>query len=388
MNDGNTDIIIEILCKRLAGGKLSSGESATLEKWIGESPAARGDFVRSLTDTSDKAEAYRLRRLIDTERPLADMERRLGIASGRKPFRWKPWAATAASVAVIAVVAATLMIPRSHELTPQVAQSVPKTLRLDEMAPGASMAVVTLADGDTVRFSGENEISLAEVAKTAGGKIEDLKVEVPRGGEFIVVLEDSTKVWLNSASTLHYPSHFSETQRVVALHGEAYFSVAKETGRPFMVETSGQRVKVYGTEFNVRSYEEDESVYTTLSSGKVSLSRLDGAGGEIFLSPGKQAVFDKETCEAKVRSVDIEAVTGWRHGRFVFEEQTLLQIMRDLGRWYDFEFEFADRDAASTVFMGSIPRYSNFKTAIAILEKSGNLRFEIIDNKVRISRKS
>lgn len=87
-----------------------------------------------------------------------------------------------------------------------------------------------------------------------------------------------------------------------------------------------------------------------------------------------------------MRKVDIERVTGWRHGRFVFEEQSLRQIMTDLSRWYDFEFEFADAEAAETIFMGSIPRYSNFKTAIAILEKSGGLVFSVKDNKVVISK--
>lgn len=381
-----TDKIIEILYKRLAGGKLSPGESDFLDEWIAENPSTRRAFVENLADTGKIADEYRLREMIDTDRPLADMQHRLGLdVAMRKTLRWRPWAA-AACVAVLAAGAFVWLSPDDNHSAEMVADAPTRELRLDEMTPGASMAVVTLADGDTVHLSGNSEIVLAEVAKASGAKAEDLKVEVPRGGEFVVVLEDSTRVWLNSASTLVYPASFSDSERVVSLQGEAYFDVSKSAGRPFKVETAGQRVTVYGTEFNVRSYEEDDAVYTTLSKGKVALSRLDGAGGEIFLSPGKQAVFDKETFEANVRSVDIETVTGWRHGRFVFEEQSLMQIMRDLSRWYDFDFEFKDRDVASTVFMGSIPRYSNFKTAIAILEKSGNLKFEIKDNKILISR--
>ncbi|MDE6422518.1 MAG: DUF4974 domain-containing protein, partial [Muribaculaceae bacterium] len=156
---------------------------------------------------------------------------------------------------------------------------------------------------------------------------------------------------------------------------------------PFIVESANQRVRVYGTEFNIRAYPEDDAVYTTLSSGSISLTPSSGSG-EIFLSPGKQTIFTKATSEAKVRQVDIDRVTGWRHGRFVFEEQTLRQIMRDLARWYDFEYEFADDEAAETIFMGSIPRYSNFKTAIAILEKSGGLAFEVKENRILISRQN
>lgn len=204
----------------------------------------------------------------------------------------------------------------------------------------------------------------------------------------MIVLEDSTKVWLNSASRLIYPEHFAEGSRHVSVEGEAYFEVAKDSSRPFYVEIPGaQFVKVYGTEFNIRSYPEDAEVKTTLSEGSISITPVNGNGGELFLSPGNQAVIDKTTSTASVRSVDVERVSGWRNGRFVFEEQTLYQIMQDLGRWYDFKFEFADDDLRETIFMGSIPRYSNFTTAISILEKSGGIRFDIADNKVKISKR-
>lgn len=215
---------------------------------------------------------------------------------------------------------------------------------------------------------------------------QDLCLDVPRGGEFKMLLEDGTEVWLNSASRLYYPAKFGDDMRKVRVEGEAYFAVAADSLCPFYVETDNQLVRVYGTEFNVRHYPEETLVATTLKTGSVAISRADQVGGELFITPGHQAMFDTADSEVSVRSVDAEVVTSWRNGRFVFEHQTLLHIMQDLGRWYDFDYEFTDESLKKEEFMGSIPRYSDFTTAISILEKCGNIRFAVTDGKVIVSR--
>lgn len=380
--------IINILYKRLAGGTLSADEALRLEKWIAENPEARQRMADSLSDVEHIASGYRVRQMIDTERPREEMMRRLSINEPKKSTRlsklFKPLKWTAAAVVGAAVTGGIIFMMRSPiTSTATLADATDvEPLRIENLSPGSTQAIVTVPSGDTLHVT-ETSTVTPKLAKAV--EAGPLQIDVPRGGEFVVTLEDSTRVWLNSESRLIYPAHFSASSRRVELTGEAYFEVTHNPDVPFIVESANQRVRVYGTEFNIRSYPEDDAVYTTLSSGSVSLSPSSGVG-EIFLSPGKQAVFTKETSEAKVRTVDIERVTGWRHGRFVFEEQSLRQIMRDLARWYDFEYEFADNDAAETIFMGSIPRYSNFKTAIAILEKSGGLTFEVKDNKILISR--
>ncbi|MDE6338000.1 MAG: DUF4974 domain-containing protein [Muribaculaceae bacterium] len=382
--------IINILYKRLAGGTLSTDEALRLEKWIAENPGARQQMVDSISDVEHIASAYRVRRMIDTVRPREEMMRRLGITEQKKAvsqpkfFKAIRWAAAAVVVALV-TGGIIFMMRTPFTATDKLADAKEvQPLRIENLSPGSTQAIVTVPSGDTLHVTETSTVApkLAKVVEAG-----PLQIDVPRGGEFVVTLEDSTRVWLNSESRLIYPAHFSASSRRVELTGEAYFEVTHNPDVPFIVESANQRVRVYGTEFNIRSYPEDDAVYTTLSSGSVSLSPTSGVG-EIFLSPGKQAVFTKETSEAKVRTVDIERVTGWRHGRFVFEEQSLRQIMRDLARWYDFEYEFADNDAAETIFMGSIPRYSNFKTAIAILEKSGGLTFEVKDNKILVSRQT
>ena len=386
-----TQKIIDILYKRLSGTPLSAGETEFLQRWIEADPQKRQQLVERLSDTESVADGYRLRSRIDTSRPMADMETRLGIRrhTPRKRLFSRLSAATpwmvAASITIL-LSAATIFYMRrpapAADITASGAASTGQMpLRIENLTPGGSQAIITTASGDTIHVSDASS-SRSRLAKAASAG--PLQLEVPRGSEFVVTLEDSTKVWLNSESKLIYPSHFGADSRIVQLTGEAYFEVTHNDHAPFIVESAGQRVKVYGTEFNIRSYPDDPVTYTSLSSGSISLSPASG-GGEIFLSPGKQALLTKATSRASIRDIDIERVTAWRHGRFVFEEQSLEQIMKDLSRWYDFDYEFADTEAAETIFMGSIPRYSNFKTAIAILEKAGGLAFSVKDDRIVIS---
>ena len=194
-------------------------------------------------------------------------------------------------------------------------------------------------------------------------------------------------MWLNAASSLVYPETFNEQQRVVEITGEAYFKVAKDKSRVFVIKTAGQDIYVYGTELNVMSYEEEPFVVTTLVKGSISLKNRQAGDAELILTPGHQASFARSSGETSVASVNTEVVTCWRNGMFVFENQCLDQIMRQLSRWYDFDYEFVTEDAAKTVFMGRMPRYGSFGSVLEILEKSGNLKFEATEDKILISLK-
>lgn len=377
------DKIIKLILQK-SSGEIAPEELSSLEEWTAGNPD-RAKLVAELTDPNVLEEYRMLRSRVSSEKAYEEMCRRLELESKVSTRRTMTWISAAAAVAVAVWAGISYLTPNSLE---KPAEPLALT-SVEQLHPGAAKATLTLSDGSQLELNGE-KTEFPEIAATEhkSAKEVNLSLEVPRGGEFMIVLEDSTKVWLNSASKLTYPEHFAEGRRHVSIEGEAYFEVARDSSRPFYVEVPGaQIVKVYGTEFNVRSYPEDPEVRTTLCEGSISLTQANGNGGELFLSPGNQAVFDKTTCVANLRTADIERVSGWRNGRFVFEEQTLNQIMQDLSRWYDFEFEFKDNDLRETVFMGSIPRYSNFTTAIAILEKSGGIAFDIVNNKVVITKK-
>lgn len=134
----------------------------------------------------------------------------------------------------------------------------------------------------------------------------------------------------------------------------------------------------------MRGYADEKAIYTTLESGSVAVSKVGGNKPELMLTPGHQSIFDKDDSGVTVKSVDSKVVTGWRHGKFVFEESTLETIMKDLSRWYDFEYEFSDPSLREIVFMGSVSRYTDFRKVISILEDTQEVRFRIDGSKVKI----
>lgn len=387
MIDQRDERISRQLFKSLAG-TLSDEERQELDAWRHEDPRHQALYER-LHDPAYLEREYRRRKAIDRERPLGDMQRRIRADRRRQSRVSRYVISTAAAAAVLLLV---ILGGKVGKHAPRPADREPLVAEAPAIRPGATRATLTSETGERISL-GANEAANPvrignQAAKTPAGEApRQLRLDVPRGGEFRIVLEDSTEVWLNSESRLIYPESFSGQERRVAVTGEAYFKVARDEARPFFVETDGQLVRVYGTEFNIRSYAEDRSVYTTLVSGRIALSRLDDSrSGELILTPGHQALFDKSDEATSVREVNTQVVTSWRHGRFVFEEQTLEQIMRDLSRWYAFDYTFEDDALRQIVFMGSIPRYSEFATALTILEKSGGLSFRVEGSHVVIAR--
>lgn len=380
--------ISHLLFKRFTG-RLSEAERVRLEQWISESPLHRRAADR-LENPVYLTRENRLRSMVDTDRAEAEMMHRIAVSEA--PRRRRRILAAAAAAVLLAGVAVGILTYRPSLSVSET--TVAETSTESAIVPGKTKALLrddtgkslALTEADTT--AGQTFFMAPSVNKGKEQKVKKLCLEVPRGGEFKVILEDSTEVWLNAESTLRYPEKFGSDERRVEITGEAYFSVHHEPDRPFYVIAGNQQVRVYGTTFDVRNYADEENVYTTLETGSISLSRTDGEGGNLFLSPGHQAVFDKADSRVEMKVVDPKVITGWRYGRFVFEEQPLRNIMRELSRWYDFEYEFSDPKLGDVVFLGSIPRYTDFVTAVTILENCGNIRFEIIDRRVRITTSS
>ncbi len=206
---------------------------------------------------------------------------------------------------------------------------------------------------------------------------------VPRGERFDLVLEDGTRVWLNSDSRLRFPPVFTGGERRIYLEGEAYFEVTRDPARPFIVETPGQQLRVLGTSFNVSAYPNDGATFTTLVEGRIAL-QPQGGGEELILRPGQQARLDADTEEFSTAEVNTGHLTSWRSGLFVFEGNTLEQVMRQLARWYDMEYTFADPQAKEMVLRGIMPVQAEVAGIFEILETSGRVRFLIDDNKVTV----
>ncbi|WP_343672411.1 FecR domain-containing protein [Chitinophaga sp.] len=230
-----------------------------------------------------------------------------------------------------------------------------------DIQPGSSKAVLMLADGSVIPLdsAGNQVIHQGGVSvHQHGGQLQYAlqgsgtepgynALTVPRGGQYQLILSDGTKVWLNAASTLKYPTAFTGKERIVELHGQGYFEVAGNAERPFKVKVNNMEIKVLGTRFDVMAYDDEGSVHTTLLEGAVSV--VSGTR-EQLLKPGQQAILDHVTNVMSVAQSDKDRVTTWRTGYFEFDDIDLSTIMRQLSRWYDVDIIDKTEGASPQVY--------------------------------------
>jgi ferric-dicitrate binding protein FerR (iron transport regulator) len=204
------------------------------------------------------------------------------------------------------------------------------------------------------------------------------KLSTPRGGQFRIVLPDGTKVWLNSASSLRYPTAFAGKQRIVELEGQAYFEVAKNAAQPFKVMVQEMEVQVLGTDFDVMAYPDETTVNTTLLAGSVQVK--EGPALQL-LQPGQQAVLNNQDHAITVKEADLKKVMAWRNGLFVFNHMALPAILREVARWYDVEIVYA-APPSPELYGGGISRRLHLSAVLGLLEGNGYNHFRIEGRKV------
>lgn len=368
---------------KLHADTLTEAERTELDSIRAKDP----ELFAELSDPETIDRDYVVWNAIDTSRPRKEMSWRIRSDRFQSSISHILYALTgAAAVLILGIFIGRKTAPQKEEIGIVPAKENLATL----IQPGQTRATLITAEDEIYEFSSSGAVKKA-VEKVTGTRSnqdrENLNnLEIPRGGEFHITLEDGTEVWLNAATTLKYPETFNGDTRMVELCGEGFFKVAKDESRPFIVKSAGQLIRVLGTEFNVNAYEDEDDICTTLVEGSISLYREDAPSAELLLTPGHQAVFNKGNEATKVIEVNTDVVTSWRNEMFVFDDQTLDKIMRQLSRWYDFDYEFADASAASIVFKGRIPRYGKFGDALAILEKSGGLHFDVTGKAISIRK--
>ena len=209
-------------------------------------------------------------------------------------------------------------------------------------------------------------------------------LRIPRGGEYTLVLEDGSRVWLNSASELRYPVRFTGKNRQVTLEGEAYFEVAKDAARPFIVKTSHYNIEVLGTRFNVADYDNDMSVHTTLVEGKVAVS---GPGvRQRILQPNEQFVLDKNTGKQEIKTVDVSYIVAWKDAGFRFRDVRLEDIMHAIERWYDVTVFYENQEVKDYRFGFNVGRDESIDPILRIFEANGRIKIDRNGKVLRIRR--
>lgn len=384
---------ISVLIYRYIAGTLTADERVELDRWLADSAENR-EFFSRVTDSADLHHWYELKRMVNSDRAAEEMMMR--IARMDRPARWRRRLTAAACVAAIVAVAAGIIYRPSLLQLEEIPVAQTKALTAKDIRHGMIKATLTNAEGKQICLSDTTIHSATNLAMSIQSKhketdvvqaeVKEMCLEVPRGGEFKIMLEDSTVVWLNADTRLFYPETFAAGERRVKISGEAYFEVRNDPSRPFYVESEGQEVRVYGTRFNIRAYADDSATYTTLESGSIAITPGRESSSEMFMRPGSQAILDRRDVSLEIKSVNSDIVTSWRNGYFVFENQTLLNIMRDLSRWYNFDFEIESEELENEIFMGSFPRDTDFPTAITILQNCGEIAFAVTGGKVIVTK--
>ena len=207
-------------------------------------------------------------------------------------------------------------------------------------------------------------------------------LSIPRKGEFTLVLSDGTKIWLNSESEVEYPIVFPSGERRIRLQGEAYFQVASDKSSPFIIEMGKVQVQVLGTSFNLRAYQDEEMIQTTLVEGRVCMFTDKK---RILLYPNEQGAIELKTGNLVKKQVDVQAYIGWKNGRFIFERQTLEDVMRTLSLWYDVQVVFQSEKARHIEFTGNLRRYDDFGQIVSMLALACPAKFNVSGTTIYIA---
>lgn len=376
---------LQELLEKYTSGKASAEEIELLDEWY--------DSVQG--DDSNLSDPFVKKVLSEMHRGLSThIYRTLSNDKVRPLYTYLRWAAAAVLICSLFTVFYFSRQPENRMVKNTVQH------RAVDFAPGGNQAVLTLANGSKVILDNKGNGTLAEQGGTIVSKKEDgllayqsakagsvaevsyNTVTTPRGGQYQIILPDGSKVWLNAASSLKFPTAFSGKNRYVELKGEAYFEVTKNKNLPFMVKSSDQLIEVLGTHFDINNYPEEPEAKTTLLEGRVKASSGKGA---VYLDPGQQAVVSKADSPGNIKvlkDIDTEECMAWKNGNFQFENAGIETVMRQLSRWYNVDIEYSGK-IPNDHFSGSFSRNMNISQAFKLLEFSG-ANFKIEGRKIII----
>ena len=363
--------IEEIIIKRLSEEHLSKEESVFFDKWYQNS--SNREYYNDLLKIRSGIIASQVKERIDKRKAWNQVHPARKISLIRTLLKF-------AAIMILPLSLGVFLLIRENKQEKVVYAEVP-------VQPGRKQAVLTLSSGqqvmlaDTIVHVNEKGMVISNFPdKELVYKImnDTMKTEtiyntvtLPRGGEYKLVLADGTIVWLNSDSHIRYPVTFSGNTRQVELEGEAYFEVAKDVEKPFIVRMNEYNVRVTGTQFNVRNYL-NESLATTLVEGGVQIERK---GKVDRLRPGQQAVLENN--EIRIRVVNVEEQVAWRHGAFGFTQCRLENIMEELARWYDVDVFYMNQQVKDYHFSAWFKRSSSINEVINILEKTKKISLDL-----------
>ncbi len=372
----------EIIMKQLASEILSEDERVCFEEWY-KNPSHQ-EYFRKLLKIRSGVMAHSVKNKIDCEKTWKKIRPVRKISRIRQVLKY-------AAIMLLPLCVGLLLFTWEQEKG-QVVYVEPT------VKPGGKLAVLTLSTGEQVELAGrvsamseqgaeisnstDNELVYKQVGDVAPVEEVYNTISIPRGGEYKLVLADGTTVWLNSDSDIRFPVTFSGDKRQVELRGEAYFEVAKNVEKPFIVKINDYDIRVTGTQFNVRNYP-GERVATTLVEGSVQLER----GKDVQkMYPGQQALLIDG--QLVMKEVDMMDAIGWREGTFSFKEVRLEDIINELARWYDFDVYYQNVEVKNYHFTAWFRRNVSIEEVIEVLEKTKKIKMKLDGKTLIVQKKS
>lgn len=344
--------------------------------------------------TAKVSEAMKLYEMLSgSRRELSDeKERLLNRIDGNRPRRVihlrRFWWAAASIVAILTWGTISIF---NHK-TQKVQIAFQDTLIL----PGSTKAYLELGDGKRILL---DSLQNGEIANRGGAILSQFDgtisyqsesnrrevaeyntIRTPMGGQFQVILADGTHVWLNAGSSLKYPTRFNEPERRVELTGEAYFDVTKNPSQPFIVTAGNASIRVKGTSFNVNAYSDEPVLKTTLIHGAVTVTVQNQS---INILPGQQAAINKVGVLSLINDADLGAETAWKDGKFVFHNDNIQTVMRQLARWYDIDVTYSN-GVSNDEFVGVISRYASLSDVLKMLQTTETVQFNTEGKKITV----
>ena len=395
----------KFLLERYMNETASQDEIADLFQEIGKGEDEQGweELILEVTQAAERDPAYNKNQWEPILQSILTANTRKEKPHKGKIIRWKWMAAAAVLLLCISSTYYLFNDSSDNELANTIALD---SIKQNDITPGTDKAFLTLADGSIIildsaakgAISRQGNVTVINLEgqlaynKESGNDEEVLynTVTTPRGGQYQLVLADGSKVWLNAASSLRFPTAFVGNERRVELKGEGYFEVEHNDDKPFWVTFSSgndnkrlSAIQVLGTHFNINSYEDESTVNTTLLEGSIKV--INGPFFEI-LKPGQQTQLNKRGEIKVLDGIDTEEVVAWKNGKFQFgEAMDIEMIMRQLARWYDIEVEFRSKNAGH--IGGAISRNVNVSKVLDMLEMTGAVKFQVEGRKVTVHSK-
>jgi hypothetical protein len=375
--------ISELIVKHLKG-QLDANQENELRKWL-KKPGKKERFDQIVSKERILQKSFDYDEF-NQEAAWTKLDKQI-----KPKLDYKKWLAYAA-VLLIPLAIGFLLLQKTPEYETGLAE-------VQKIEPGSSNAVIYFSNGEIVDLSKDtsdvirskenllverdsNQLKINDEELLAGQLGKMNRIVTPIGGEYQVVLPDGTKVWMNADSYLEFPSKFSIKERKVIAKGELYFDVERNKEWPFVVATKEMELRVLGTEFNVRAYEDEEEILSTLVEGSVQVN--NSLGEEIILNPGYQAIIKRNDNSLTNVLANIEEVTAWKNGQFIFDNRRLENIMYDLARWYDIKVFFANATVKDKNFSVDVQRYGNIEDILKLIEGTGDAQFTIKGNVITV----